>query len=115
MGGQVHAITLLMIYAEAIAEGVNDNRSHGAPVRVLRSLIPPAQQRGWQQMRSRPHDEAVAEQFRADPGYAAELLEEVRRNGEPAELAIILRQLVQAFGRNEGCSLVDPEHKQSIT
>ncbi|WP_437436371.1 transcriptional regulator [Pseudomonas lundensis] len=57
----------------------------------------------------------MAEQFRADPGYAAELLEEVRRNGEPAELAIILRQLVQAFGRNEGCSLVDPEHKQSIT
>ncbi|EEW90068.1 conserved hypothetical protein [Brucella suis bv. 4 str. 40] len=36
----------------------------------------------------------MAEHFRADPSYAAELLAEVRRNGDPAELAILLRLMV---------------------
>jgi len=49
-------------------------------------------------MRDRSHDEAMSEQFRADPGYAAELFVEVRRNGSVAELAILLRQLATAFG-----------------
>ncbi|NNB50427.1 transcriptional regulator [Pseudomonas fragi] len=66
-------------------------------------------------MKERTHDEAMAEQFRADPGYAAELLTEVRRNGESAELAIILRQMAQAFGRDEWWSLVDAERKLLIT
>ena len=38
----------------------------------------------------------MAEHFRADPTYAAELLAEVRRKGTPAELAILLRQMATA-------------------
>jgi hypothetical protein len=45
-------------------------------------------------MKDRSHDAAMAEHFRADPSYAAELLAEVRRNGDPAELAILLRLMV---------------------
>ncbi|EFI5601003.1 TPA: addiction module antidote protein [Pluralibacter gergoviae] len=47
-------------------------------------------------MKDRSHDEAMAEHFRADPAYAAELLAEVRRNGDPAELAILLRLMATA-------------------
>lgn len=50
-------------------------------------------------MKDRSHDQAMAEQFRADPAYAAELLAEVRRDGDPAELAATLRQMAEAFGR----------------
>jgi hypothetical protein len=39
----------------------------------------------------------MAEQFHADPAYAAELLTEVRRNGDSAEQAILLRQMAKAF------------------
>ncbi|MDQ9613164.1 addiction module antidote protein, partial [Serratia marcescens] len=46
--------------------------------------------------KDRSHDEAMAEHFRADPAYAAELLAEVRRNGDPAELAILLRLIATA-------------------
>lgn len=49
-------------------------------------------------MKDRPHDTAMAEHFRAHPTYAAELLAEVRRDGNPAELAILLRQMAEAFG-----------------
>ncbi|EPD7230941.1 addiction module antidote protein [Escherichia coli] len=49
--------------------------------------------------RDRPHREAMAELFRDDPAYAAELLAEVRRDGDPAELAATLRQMAEAFGR----------------
>ncbi|MGN3936330.1 addiction module antidote protein [Xanthomonas citri pv. mangiferaeindicae] len=48
-------------------------------------------------MKDRAHDTAMAEHFRADPTYAAELLAEVRRNGDPAELAILLRQMAMAL------------------
>ena len=44
-------------------------------------------------MKDRSHDTVMAECFRADPHYAAELLAEVRREGNPAELAILLRQM----------------------
>lgn len=44
-------------------------------------------------MKDRSHDEAMAEHFRIDPTYAAELLAEVRHDGNPAELAILLRQM----------------------
>ncbi|CUZ57799.1 addiction module antidote protein [Klebsiella pneumoniae] len=47
-------------------------------------------------MKDRSHDTAMAEHFRADPTYAAELLAEVRRKGTPAELAILLRQMATA-------------------
>ena len=66
-------------------------------------------------MKGRPHDEAMAEQFHADSDYAAELLIEVRRNGDSAELAILLRQVAKALGQDEGWSLVDAERKLSST
>lgn len=47
-------------------------------------------------MKDRSHDTAMAECFRADPPYVAELLTEVRREGNPAELAILLRQMATA-------------------
>lgn len=52
-------------------------------------------------MRDRPHSEAMSEQFRADPEYAAELLADVVREGNPAELAILLQQLTLAFGAHD--------------
>lgn len=44
-------------------------------------------------MRDRSHDEAMSVQLNSDPAYAAELLADVLRNGSPAELVILLRQL----------------------
>ena len=55
-------------------------------------------ERGEDRMRDRPHSEAMSEQLRADPAYAAELLADVLREGNPAELAILLQQLTLAFG-----------------
>lgn len=55
-------------------------------------------------MKDRPHDVAMAEHFRAAPTYAAELLAEVRRDGNPAELAILLRQMATV---SEGCAKSD--------
>lgn len=55
-------------------------------------------------MKSRTHDDFMAEQINADPHYAAELLSEVRRNGDAAELAILLRQMSRAFRQVEGWS-----------
>ncbi|MNF28515.1 hypothetical protein D3C76_433040 [compost metagenome] len=48
-------------------------------------------------MKDRSHDEVMAEHLRADPTYAAELLAEVCREGDLAELAILLRQISEAF------------------
>lgn len=52
-------------------------------------------------MRDRPHSEAMSEQLRADPEYAAELLADVLREGSPAELVILLQQLALAFGAHD--------------
>ena len=46
-------------------------------------------------MRDRSHNEAMSKLFRADPAYAAELLSDIRRDGSPEELAILLRQMQQ--------------------
>ena len=56
---------------------------------------------GEDQMRDRPHSEAMSEQFRAYPEYAAELLADVLRDGSPAELVILLQQLTLAFGAHD--------------
>lgn len=64
-------------------------------------------------MKSRPHDEAMADLFRVDPVYASKLLREVRRNGDPAELTIFLRQMAEAFGQDFEWKLVDAEAKFS--
>lgn len=61
-------------------------------------------------MKDRPHDEAMAEHFYADPAYAAELLAEVRRNGDSTELAILLRQLAKVVGQDNGWSPADAEY-----
>ncbi|WP_178102712.1 hypothetical protein [Pseudomonas sp. DE0010] len=52
-------------------------------------------------MKDRGHDVAMAELFRADPAYAAELLAEVVRNGDAEELAILERQLLATFAMKE--------------
>ncbi|WP_419198439.1 hypothetical protein [Pseudomonas putida] len=38
--------------------------------------------------------------FQARPAYAAALLAEVRRGGDPAECAVLLRQLQRVVGRD---------------
>lgn len=49
-------------------------------------------------MKSRPHDEAIAELYRNDPALAADLINSVLEDGDQAELLIALRQLTLAFG-----------------
>ena len=49
-------------------------------------------------MRDRNHDEAMAEEFKQDPAYALELLNEILEDGEQGELLIALRQMAKAFG-----------------
>ncbi len=49
-------------------------------------------------MKSRSHDEAMAELYRNDPGLAADLINSVLEDGDQAELLIALRQLTLAFG-----------------
>jgi len=43
----------------------------------------------------------MSEQLRADPAYAAELLADVLREGSQVELAILLQQLILAFGAHD--------------
>ena len=49
-------------------------------------------------MKDRPHDDAMAELYRSDPAYAAQLLSSILADGDQAELLIALRQMAQAFG-----------------
>lgn len=49
-------------------------------------------------MRSRPHDEAMAELYRKDPALALAVINDILENGDQAELLTVLRQLAQAFG-----------------
>lgn len=49
-------------------------------------------------MRSQSNDEAMAEMFAADPAFALELLNDILKDGDQAELLIILRQMAKAFG-----------------
>jgi probable addiction module antidote protein len=44
----------------------------------------------------RDHDEAMAELFRDDPAFAAEYLDSVAADGDPAELMVALRHVVNA-------------------
>lgn len=53
-------------------------------------------------MKYRSHDEVTAEFFRANPTYVEMLLADLRRDGDPAELAMLLRQLIMAFGLDVG-------------
>lgn len=49
-------------------------------------------------MRSRTHDEAMADLYRSDPALALDVINGVLEDGDQAELLIVLRQLAQAFG-----------------
>lgn len=49
-------------------------------------------------MRSRPHDEAMAELYRNDPALALDVINGVLEDGDQGELLIMLRQLAQALG-----------------
>ncbi len=49
-------------------------------------------------MKSRSHDQAMAELFHEDPAFAALYLTDVLEDGEQADLMIALRQMAQAFG-----------------
>jgi probable addiction module antidote protein len=49
-------------------------------------------------MKDRTHDEAMAEIYRADPAYAASLLNSILEEGDQAELMVALRQMTNAFG-----------------
>jgi len=49
-------------------------------------------------MRDRDHDEAMAELFKNDPVFAVEDLNQIRQDGESADLLLALRQMAQAHG-----------------
>ncbi|EGS8100298.1 helix-turn-helix domain-containing transcriptional regulator [Klebsiella pneumoniae] len=49
-------------------------------------------------MKSRDHDEAMAELFRDDPAVAAATLDAIFEDGDQAELLVALRQMAAAFG-----------------
>ncbi|MCX5473391.1 addiction module antidote protein [Alcaligenes sp. A-TC2] len=49
-------------------------------------------------MRSRSHDEAMADLYRSDPALALETINQILEDGDQAELLIVLRQLAQVFG-----------------
>jgi putative addiction module killer protein len=53
---------------------------------------------GDREMRSRPHDEAMADLYRSDPALAVELINGILADGDQVELLIVLRQMAQAFG-----------------
>ena len=49
-------------------------------------------------MKDRSHDEAMAELFKEDPAFAAEYLNQLLQDGEPADLLVALRQMAEAHG-----------------
>lgn len=49
-------------------------------------------------MRSRPHDEAMADLYHTDPALALDVINGILEDGDQAELLTVLRQLTQAFG-----------------
>ena len=48
-------------------------------------------------MRSRSHDDAMAELYRSDPVMAIETINAILADGDPAELRIVMRQLALAY------------------
>jgi len=49
-------------------------------------------------MKTRSHDDFMAENFRKDPAYAMELLNQILADGAMDEAMIVLRQMSKAFG-----------------
>ena len=48
-------------------------------------------------MRSRSHDDAMAELYRSDPILAIETINAILADGDPVELRIVMRQLALAY------------------
>lgn len=48
-------------------------------------------------MRSRPHDDAMAELYRSDPALVVETINAILADGDLAELRIVMRQLALAY------------------
>lgn len=49
-------------------------------------------------MKSKPHDQAMADFYRSDPALALDVINGILEEGDQAELLTVLRQLTQAFG-----------------
>ena len=51
-------------------------------------------------MKSRPHDEAMAELYRKDPEFARQVINSILQddNAQQGELLIVLRHMAKAFG-----------------
>ncbi|MFZ4538971.1 DNA-binding protein [Propionivibrio sp.] len=49
-------------------------------------------------MKSREHDEAMAEFYRKDPEFALQVINNILEDGDQGELLIVLRQMAKAFG-----------------
>lgn len=51
-------------------------------------------------MKSKAHDEAMAELYRKDPEFARQVINSILEdeNGDQGELLIVLRQMAKAFG-----------------
>ena len=94
--------TLDELLAEAEASG-----QYPLPPEQREWVDAPAVGREWpacealeaDQVRARLHDDAMAEAFRKDPAYAAELLHSILEDGDQGELLIALRQMTKAAGR----------------
>ncbi len=49
-------------------------------------------------MKSRPHDDAMADLYRDDPALALEVINAILQDGDQGELLTVLRQVAQASG-----------------
>jgi probable addiction module antidote protein len=49
-------------------------------------------------MKDIPHDEAMAQLYREETGFAIATLNAILQDGDQAELMVVLRQLAKAFG-----------------
>jgi probable addiction module antidote protein len=53
-------------------------------------------------MKSKTHEDAMAEAYRKDPAYAVQLLNAILEDGDQSEFLIALRQMAKAFGGVNG-------------
>lgn len=49
-------------------------------------------------MKSKAHDDAMAELYRDDPEFALQVVNSILKDGDQSELLIVLRQMAKAFG-----------------
>lgn len=54
--------------------------------------------KGETTLRSKPHNDAMAELYQNDPALAIDVVNSILEDGDQAALLIVLRQMTQAFG-----------------